>query len=178
MRNAGRVRSIAKALYGQLSVEDVFGRATTEPDNGPRCRGESVWSNASPEAILLNMADGIRAAPSRPDEASFAGLGLHWFLADHDGPKQPDMAFSQSGSIYAGAYTLWNDATRDAANMAWVRDAMTALEPLKVGHYVGENDLMIAPDRAKQCFSPSAWDKLARLKREYDPEDLFFSFMR
>ena len=170
------ITALDRNLYDQLSVEDVFGRVTTEADKGPRCRGESVWSNASPDVMLSNIGAGIRAAPSRPDQASFAGLGLLWL--DRNSGQQPDMAFSMSGSIYAGAYTLWTDATRDAANTAWVRDAMTALEPLKVGHYVGENDLRVAPDRAKQCFSPSAWDKLVRLKREYDPEDLFFSFMR
>jgi len=88
------------------------------------------------------------------------------------------MAFSMKGSIWAGLYALWNDAAQDSVHLAWTRNAMTDLEPLKVGYWVGDADLTVAADRAKQCFSPSAWDRLVRLKRKYDPEDVFFSYLQ
>jgi hypothetical protein len=55
---------------------------------------------------------------------------------------------------------------------------IAALEPLKVGHYVGEADLSFAPDRVQHCFSPAAWTRLASLKRKHDPNDLFFSYLQ
>ena len=88
------------------------------------------------------------------------------------------MAFSVFASIYAGVYSIWNDAAQDAANQAWVRSTITSLEPLKVGHYVGESDMTVAANRAQQCFSPSAWGKLTKLKRKYDPHNLFFSYLQ
>lgn len=88
------------------------------------------------------------------------------------------MAFSMCGSIYAGAYALWNDSAQDDVNRTWIRKAMTDLDALKVGYYVGESDLTVAPDQARQCFSPSAWDRLGRLKRKHDPEGRFFSYLQ
>ena len=88
------------------------------------------------------------------------------------------MAFSMCGSIYASAYALWNDSTQDSANTAWSRKAMADLDALKVGHWVGDADLTVAPDRARQCFTPSAWERLGQLKRKYDPEDRFFSYLQ
>jgi hypothetical protein len=88
------------------------------------------------------------------------------------------MAFSMGASTYVGVYSSWSDAAQDRANQAWVRATITALEPLKVGHYVGEADLTRAPNRVKQCYSPAAWARLIRLKRKYDPDDLFFSYLQ
>ena len=83
-----------------------------------------------------------------------------------------------SASAYLGVWAMWKDAAQDVANQAWVRTTIRSVEPLKVGHYIGTADLTIAPDRAKQCFSPSAWNKLIQLKRKYDPDDVFFSYLQ
>ena len=168
----------AKSLYEQRSPEDMFGPRSNGALRVLRCRGESVWSNASPEKVLSREGGAILAAPSRPAQTVFCGLGILWYPPDPDGPPLPDMAFSMKGSIYAGPYALWNDAAQDSVHLAWTRNAMTDLEPLKVGYWVGDADLTVAADRAKQCFSPSAWDRLVRLKRKYDPEDVFFSYLQ
>lgn len=162
----------SKRLYRQLSVDEVFGAVNAGSGPGPRYWGDEVWSNASPRELLASVHDGILASPS---ENSF--VALH-YLQGHGGPPQPDMAFSVSASTHVGVYSVWNDAAQDAANQAWGRTAIASLEPLTVGHYAGTADLTIAPDRAKRCFSPSAWDKLGRLKRKYDPDDVFFSYLQ
>jgi hypothetical protein len=87
------------------------------------------------------------------------------------------MAFSRFSSTYVHVHGSWRDSTLDDVNRAWVRSTIAAVEPLKTGYYVGEADLSGAPDRAKQCFSPAAWDRLIRLKRTRDPGDVFFSYL-
>lgn len=165
------LKALSKRLYREASVESVFGRSNAAVANGPRYLGDTMWSDTSPQKLLSSALAGILAATP----GSF--VMLH-FTQGQRRLQQPDMAFSIDASTYVGVYAIWSDASQDATNQAWVRTTLTSLEPLKVGHYVGESDLTIAPDRAKQCFSPSAWDKLIRLKRKYDPDDMFFSYLQ
>ena len=92
--------------------------------------------------------------------------------------SQQDMAFSMFASTYVHVHSIWNDAAQDAVNQKWVRATSGSLDPLKLGHYVGEADLATAPDRAKQCFSPGAWNRLNMLKQQHDPDNLFFSYLQ
>jgi FAD/FMN-containing dehydrogenase len=164
--------ALSKNLYRETSVESNFGRADAPDPEGPRYLGEELWSNTSPQELLFSLRDGILAAPSGSSAV------MLWCSNREGWPQQPDMAFSRSGSTLVGVYGIWRDAAQDAANQAWVRTTFASVDPLKVGYYVGETDLTVAPDRAKQCFSPSAWDKLIRLKRKYDPDDMFFSYLQ
>lgn len=161
----------SKNLYREASVENVFGSASTVVTEGPRYAGDSGWSNASPSDLLFTVRDRIRSAPSG---GSFVQL---WFPQGQAWSQQ-EMAFSMFASAYVHVHSIWNDPTQDTVNQTWVRDTSGSLDPLKVGHYVGEADLTTAPDRAKQCFSPSAWNKLIQLKRKYDPDDMFFSYLQ
>jgi hypothetical protein len=44
------------------------------------------------------------------------------------------------------------------------------IEPLRSGRYVGEADLALTPDRPRECFSASAWRRLARQQLDGKPE--------
>jgi FAD/FMN-containing dehydrogenase len=167
------LKARSKSLYEECSVKAVFGTASDGSRGGPRFLGDNVWSNASAPELLSRVRDAILSTPSGGSH-----IGFHWLPQGYDGPPKPDMAFSMCASTYVGVYSGWNDAAQDVANRAWVRTTIASLEPLKVGHYVGEADLTRAPDRAKQCFSPAAWARLIRLKRKHDPDDVFFSYLQ
>ena len=68
----------------------------------------------------------------------------------------------------------WHDAADDAANIGWVRDFLTALQPigdgLKYLNFAGfqeEGQAMM-----KSAFGDK-YDRLVQLKRQYDPTNLF-----
>jgi hypothetical protein len=127
-------------------------------------------SDASLRDLVAAVGNATRVAPTG-SAISFVGL------TRPGDSRLPDMAFSMSGATYVHVHGLWRDPALDAANHAWVRSTVASLEPLKTGYYVGEADLSIAPDRARQCFSPSAWARLTSLNREHDPENIFFSYL-
>jgi FAD/FMN-containing dehydrogenase len=166
------VTALRSTFREEVSVEDVFGSADAPAAAPPRYLGEEVWSNASPRELLLRASDGIRRAPSA---RSFLG-----FSVSHSDawPQQPDMAFSRFGSTLCGVYGIWTDAAQDATNQAWVETTIASLDAVKNGRYAGTTDLTIAPERITECFSPAAWEKLVQLKRKYDPDDVFFSYLR
>lgn len=162
----------SKRLYSRASVESVFGDVKDGSESGPRYAGDGVWSNASTRELASSVRDAVLAAPSQSCRVEFH------VPQGQARPPQPDMAFSVFGSTHVGVYSSWNDTDQDTVNQAWVRTTARALESLKVGFYVGESDLTVAPNRARQCFSPRAWEKLLRLKRRYDPGDVFFSYLQ
>jgi FAD/FMN-containing dehydrogenase len=71
-----------------------------------------------------------------------------------------------------------NAATTDpealGAERAWVRSFWSALEPyaISVGGYVNEMT-EYEEDRVKASYGPAKYDRLARIKAVYDPENMF-----
>jgi FAD/FMN-containing dehydrogenase len=84
-----------------------------------------------------------------------------------------DAALTVSAGTGVGIYGLWDDTADDAANRGWVRRVDEALAPFRTGRYVGEADLTLKPNRRAECFTPDALDRLAAIRRRYDPDGLF-----
>ena len=73
------------------------------------------------------------------------------------------------------AFSNWENAERDAANIAWTRDVAAAMRPFGMPE--------IAPNfldrdeaaRARDGFGAEKYERLRRLKRVWDPENVFRS---
>jgi FAD/FMN-containing dehydrogenase len=81
---------------------------------------------------------------------------------------------SFSGRAAGYTYNLigtWTDPSEDATHTAAVRAASGALFPLSLGSsYVNfDSD----DERVRAAYGAQIYDRLARLKRQYDPENLF-----
>jgi FAD/FMN-containing dehydrogenase len=70
-------------------------------------------------------------------------------------------------------YAIWERPEDDAANAAWHRETIAALDTFAVGHYVGESDVVAKPARAERSFARANWQRLQSLRRAYDPDGLF-----
>ena len=70
--------------------------------------------------------------------------------------------------------SVWMDPAATDENVAWARNTYAALQPFmaerRYVNYLGEDDTGDDPVRA--AYGP-AYDRLAELKRKYDPENLF-----
>lgn len=82
-------------------------------------------------------------------------------------------AYANRGAAYdTFPVSIWTDPAADEANIAWAREMYVALRPFAMrGVYVNnlgdEGD-----DRVKAAYGEN-YDRLARLKRKYDPDNLF-----
>jgi hypothetical protein len=83
---------------------------------------------------------------------------------------------SFSGRAAGYTYNLigtWTDPAEDATHVAGVREAATALEPMSLTstyvNFVTDAD----PERVRSAYGDDIYDRLARLKREYDPANVF-----
>jgi FAD/FMN-containing dehydrogenase len=70
--------------------------------------------------------------------------------------------------------SMWMDPTEDDRNRDWARGFAAAMEEFGVGATYPN---FIEPDegnpRLRQSFGPEKYDRLAALKREWDPDNLF-----
>lgn len=82
-------------------------------------------------------------------------------------------AYPHRSGISMGIYSLWNDATRNAPNIAWVRENWDAIQPyVRGGVYVNELGDDEGDDRVQQAYGPN-FGRLAQIKSKYDPNNLF-----
>ena len=81
---------------------------------------------------------------------------------------------SFSGRAAGYTYNLigtWIDPSEDARHIAAVRAAAATLAPFSLG--AGYVNFDADPGRARSAYGDQIYDRLARLKREYDPANLF-----
>lgn len=134
-----------------------------------RYLADTLWSTSPPAELLAIVRDYFLRAPS-PKSVALCVLAT----GTEDGAAAPlDVAFSmKAGTLFLG-YAIWERPEDDAANAAWHRSMIGALDRFAVGHYVGESDIVAEPARAERSFAPRNWQRLRSLRRTYDPEGLF-----
>jgi hypothetical protein len=118
------------------------------------------------------IKDHVLAAPSPSTVFMFAV-----YTGKNRPPATPsDAAFSVTGRLYGGPWTMWNAADDDAANSSWHARCLELLKPHVAGHYIGETDIVGHPEFAKLSCKLAAWERLNNLRKKYDREGLFFDF--
>jgi FAD/FMN-containing dehydrogenase len=83
---------------------------------------------------------------------------------------------SFSGRAAGYAYNLigtWLDAADDATHVEQIRAVGAELEPLSMPNRYVNFDTEVDPDRVRSSYGNDIYDRLARLKRQYDPNNLF-----
>jgi FAD/FMN-containing dehydrogenase len=157
-------RMIGEVKEGPLPFTELF-KLSPMPA-GKRVAADHVWSDAAIGDLLLAVH--ALPAPSPDSTLDIVAFGGHTPVA-----MPADAALTVSGGTGVGIYGLWDHAADDAANRAWVRRVDEALAPFRTGRYVGEADLTLGPQRRVECFTPDALDRLAAIRRRYDPDGLF-----
>jgi FAD/FMN-containing dehydrogenase len=134
-----------------------------------RYRADTLWSNSPPARLLATVRDHFLRAPSPKSLAvCVLATGREKSMA-----ALPDAAFSMAAGTAFLCYAIWERPEDDAANGAWHRETITAMDAFAVGHYVGESDIVAQPVRAERSFAAANWKHLKWLRQKYDPDDLF-----
>ena len=82
-------------------------------------------------------------------------------------------AYPHRAGVHMGLYSLWNDPSQNDPNIAWVREVWDAIQPFVPGGvYVNELGDDEGHDRVQQAYGAN-YDRLARIKATYDPQNLF-----
>ncbi|MEN9628277.1 MAG: hypothetical protein RJA10_1504 [Pseudomonadota bacterium] len=129
---------------------------------------DTIWTS--------RPADAVAAAAGQMGQA--ASKMSHAVIAfKSNRPLPADAACSRTDRVFVGLYGAWMGPEHDNANVAWLRTASQALQPFASGHAINEVDVEANPGKARDCFSPAAWDRLAAVRVRHDPQGLFHSFL-
>jgi FAD/FMN-containing dehydrogenase len=144
-----------------------------ESDHHYRWGRRNYWKGLLLEALAGEAVDRIGAlvaAAPGPD----CGVGLLSLGGAFGRVPEDATAFSgRSATLWLITEAVWDDPAEDPARIAWGRDAMAALRPFATSvNYV--NDLgQLDQDAVRGAYGPAKYDRLAALKRTWDPDNVF-----
>ena len=75
--------------------------------------------------------------------------------------------------IVDAAWLSDQDDTVGAADTAWARGFLTALQPHRAGVYVNFLDSDDDTSRVRDAYGDDTYERLAEVKAKYDPENVF-----
>ena len=145
-------------LYHPQNVDSGYGRYGVDTE----------WTDDL-SASLHAVAQHFRRTPSlRTHIVAAPGIepGLH-----------EDACFSRIGEHFIGTYLLWDDEDQDDLNYQWLDENNRLMAPYSKGHYVNETAGDRFPQRYRDCFSAENWERLQSVRKKYDPEGVFHSFL-
>jgi FAD/FMN-containing dehydrogenase len=133
----------------------------------------NYWKSNGMDGLSDDAIEAVVAA----FEARRSPLAQLQFEHLHGEVHRTDPAAAAVG-FHGATYNLlvnakWLDPGQDEANVTWTRESFAALQPFTSGGaYV--NYLLQEPDeRIRAAYGPGVYDRLARVKARYDPDNVF-----
>jgi len=139
---------------------------------GKRVDGEAPMLTGDAGAHLGRSFELLQQAPSPQNSV----LSVVLAPPPADAPPMPDCAFSLPGYIVMFAYAVWDDPGADAENKQWLDNFAAAHAAATAGCYIGESRLNRA-DSSEGAYASPNWERYCELKRQYDPDNLFYWFL-
>jgi FAD/FMN-containing dehydrogenase len=163
---------LSRSMAKQTNFTELFDVSGALWPNNLRCKVDALFFNVPLADLCRAVKDHVSVAPSPMTVLMFAV-----YTGKNRPPATPsDAAFSVTGELYGGPWTMWADPDQDAANSSWHDKCVELLKPHVAGHYIGETDFSGRPEFARLSYSPAAWEKINKLRKKFDPEGLFFDF--
>ena len=162
--------SIATAEFEPLDFMQLYQFFSPDTPGGAHGRYDvdSVLTN-DPGSIFVEVADHFRSAPS-PLNHVLGGYGM-------DLQKRDDSCLSWDARHYVGTFIIWQNEADDKRNRAWHDGAIRVMDRYRDGRYINEVAGDRYPGHFLECFSAENWQKLADVRKKYDPDGVFFSYL-
>jgi FAD/FMN-containing dehydrogenase len=122
------------------------------------------------EAAIEAIATGLEATP-----AGMPFMLLEAITGRARVEPAGGAAFGQRGARWnVSAIAVWEDPSEDSSMIAWARQVVDSLGPSSFSGAGYGNYAMDEPaDRVRAAFGPEKFDRLAKVKRRYDPDNAF-----
>jgi FAD/FMN-containing dehydrogenase len=121
-----------------------------------------------------SLADALIASASEAMGESFALVEFIHGKA-HRIPEAHAAFGGRSAVANVTALAIWEDASGDAAEIAWARRFADRISPLSIrgGGYLNYAELDQTAARVAAAYPPDSWARLQQLKRRLDPMNRF-----
>ncbi len=183
---AGQDRADGEALIGRLQAACSPDVAVLDPTrwvsfqsafdpllpNGVR----AYWRNASFGGLDGQMIDTLVEQCGAQTWYGTAA-DLHHMGGAFGRVADDETAFpGRSAQFWLNIYGFWPGAADDAARVRWVKDASNAMRPSALaGQYINflGADETNPRQKALEAYGPAKLERLMRVKRRYDPDNVF-----
>lgn len=122
-----------------------------------------------------SLLPAVELYKSRPE-----GLDVRLVLAHNEHMRAPygdDICFTVGGHHFLSLYVNWSDSRLERLAYEWTDKFSELVTPFAQGHYLNQIDTGVYPEKVRQSFTESKWERLARIRRKYDPDDRFFTYV-
>ena len=128
--------------------------------------GDSIWTDRPMEAIAILKRH-------IPDCPAPRGTPLLLYMGTN---TLPDAACSRIGRFYLAYYLEWDEPNQERPSRTYCRTLFKELKAVAKGSYINEMDQEGRPEDIHDCYSPEAWERLAKLRKKWDPAGVFHGF--
>ncbi|MFC4359636.1 FAD-binding oxidoreductase [Halobium salinum] len=168
-----RLRDLAEPvvdLSGPLPYVELQSMLDADYPDGLRYYWKALYVDELTAEVVDLL---VRYGRSRPSALSTVDL---WHLGGAIDDTPPDgTAFRHRGHPYLVTFEAnWEESTDDDANVAWAREGIEELRSLPAVSGAYGNFPGFGEDPVRSLFGRN-YDRLARVKAEYDPENVFRS---
>jgi FAD/FMN-containing dehydrogenase len=163
-------RALVRQFNTPVTFDDLFAIEDAVYPKDHRYDVEIMWSDSDPVLVMSRLRERLARCPSLKTIILIAVTGPSSL-----DPAGRDMSYSMAAPLYVGCWSTWENAADDEANVRWQQETVQSLAPFTVGHYMGETNLLAAPNRGARSFGPGVWERVQAVTRRYDPQGLFFT---
>ena len=172
-RDVAELRAFGPPLSDSIEPQPHLGPQTMADDAqhwGQRFSMKSAFVRSLDDDLVALCVDHLERAPAGGD-SGFSVWACGGAIARL--PEDATAFTGRSGAFWLAAETLWHDPARDDEFRPWSREALEAVQPYATeGRYV--NDVAeTGKDVARTIYGPAKHERLAALKRIWDPDNVF-----
>ncbi len=159
--------SLAKSINSYQVIE--YSDLMYTPDRNLRNNSDNIWTDDA--NALMAIVEHYKNKP----EGSSLMMTLHH--GRQSSQTRKNACYSSAGAHFLSSHLLWKRASEDEVNYKWYTEFNRILKPYARSHYVNQVDNEHHPHRVRASFSEENWTRLGVLRRKYDPDQLFYSYL-
>jgi FAD/FMN-containing dehydrogenase len=135
---------------------------------GHRMYSKGLYVDEVPDELIETMT---ALVPEMPATASLYMGALGGAIADV--PEDATAYAGRSAAFEVGVECGWDDPSIDDAQLAWARDAMRMVERFGAAGAYANALSDVGDEVARTIYGDAKYERLRRLKREWDPDNVF-----
>lgn len=152
-----------------LGYMDLYSELKTDFYSEYRTSEIALFTD-DPASVLKVLGAKLSAKAVDPRSFGFSVL---------DGnPSVPEpSSFTHKAPHYVSWYLIGTTNEDVQKNYALMDELYEELKPYIKGYYINEIDLTHFPDIVRECFSEDKWKKLHAVRKQFDPDKRFVSYL-
>ena len=170
MESGIRDMSLFKAESLSLDYKDLYRPPETDYSSPNRIVVNNMWTNKLGEALSV-LCEKMQKDPT-PSPRSFllGGWSMNNILED------ASSCVNTAGKDYFSWYMIADNKQHIMPNYRWMDESLELTAQYANSRYLNETATDRYPHLARECFTNGGWEKLALLRKRFDPQGVFHGF--